>query len=89
MIEESTVLQAPLLATYPASLSMTAYSYAFGAMLMTMTGCFFANDPVDWSLTSGEIFAVLYAVSPLVLTAFVILFLSPCRRVSRIYKSSP
>lgn len=57
------LLQAPLLASYPASLSMTAYSYAFGASFMVMTGFFFANDPADWSLTRGETFAVFYAVS--------------------------
>ena len=57
------LLQAPLLASYPASLSLTAYSYAFGASFMAITGFFFANDTADWSLTAGETFAVLYAVS--------------------------
>ncbi|KAG0618703.1 hypothetical protein M758_4G086200 [Ceratodon purpureus] len=55
------VYQAPLLASYPASLSVTAYSYAFGACFMSMTGFFFANDSADWSLTWGETFAVFYA----------------------------
>lgn len=55
------VFQAPLLASYPASLSMTAFSYAFGACLMSMTGFFFANEPADWNLTGGETFAVFYA----------------------------
>jgi hypothetical protein len=55
-------LQAPLLASYPAGLSLTAYSYAFGASFMSLTGCFFANDISDWSLTRAEMLAVLYAV---------------------------
>ena len=29
---------------------------------MSLTGCFFANDISDWSLTRAEILAVLYAV---------------------------
>lgn len=52
-----------MLASYPASLSMTAFSYAFGACLMSMTGFFFANEPADWNLTGGETFAVFYAAS--------------------------
>jgi hypothetical protein len=51
-----------VLTSYPASLSLTAYSYFFGASLMALTGCFFANEPSDWILSSSEIFAVLFAV---------------------------
>ncbi|CAK9215633.1 unnamed protein product [Sphagnum troendelagicum] len=54
------VYQAPLLSNYPA-LSMTAYSYLFGAGLMSLTGCFFANGPSDWTLTRTEIACVLFS----------------------------
>ncbi|CAM6028085.1 unnamed protein product [Sphagnum balticum] len=54
------VYQAPLLSSYPA-LSMTAYSYLFGAGLMTLTGGFFANGLSDWTLTHTEIACVLFS----------------------------
>ncbi|XP_058191481.1 WAT1-related protein At4g19185 isoform X1 [Rhododendron vialii] len=54
-------IQAPLLARYPASLSVTAYSYFFGAVLMVVTALFTTNESTDWSLTKSEMFAVLYA----------------------------
>ncbi|XAR70742.1 hypothetical protein NMG60_11027717 [Bertholletia excelsa] len=54
-------IQAPLLAKYPASISVTAYSYFFGALLMVVTAFFMNNDSTDWSLSQSEIFAVFYA----------------------------
>uniref|UniRef100_A0A0D6QXT9 WAT1-related protein n=1 Tax=Araucaria cunninghamii TaxID=56994 RepID=A0A0D6QXT9_ARACU len=54
-------LQAPILVRYPASLSLTAYSYLFGSGLMVLTGMIAANEPSDWVLTYSEMSSVLFA----------------------------
>ncbi|QCD81839.1 WAT1-related protein [Vigna unguiculata] len=54
-------IQAPLLKKYPANLSVTAYSYLFGAILMVTTSFFATNELTDWRLTQSETIAVIYA----------------------------
>ncbi|EPS59612.1 hypothetical protein M569_15193, partial [Genlisea aurea] len=54
-------IQAPVLRKYPASISVTAYTYSFGAAFMLMTAIFTTNDLTDWYLTRSEVFAVCYA----------------------------
>ncbi|GMJ12560.1 Usually multiple acids move in and out Transporters 2 [Hibiscus trionum] len=54
-------IQAPVLAKYPANISVTAFSYFFGAVLMVTTSFFMTNESTDWRLTQSELFAVLYA----------------------------
>ncbi|KAK6158540.1 hypothetical protein DH2020_005854 [Rehmannia glutinosa] len=54
-------IQAPLLAKYPASISVTAYSYFFGALFMVVTAFFLTNESTDWILTRSEALAVCYA----------------------------
>lgn len=60
--------QAPLLAKYPASISVTAYAYSFGVLFMVVTAFFMTNRSTDWNLTQSEILAVCYAVSFFVVT---------------------
>ncbi|KAI4376118.1 hypothetical protein MLD38_013910 [Melastoma candidum] len=52
--------QAPVLVQYPFSLSVTAYSYFFGTVLMVTTA-FFMSESTGWSLTQSELYAVIYA----------------------------
>ncbi|KAH9676026.1 WAT1-related protein [Citrus sinensis] len=54
-------IRAQVLKEYPASLSVTAYSYFFGAIFIVITTFFMANESTDWSLTESELFAVIYA----------------------------
>ncbi|KAL3498021.1 hypothetical protein ACH5RR_040753 [Cinchona calisaya] len=59
-------IQAPVLAKYPASISVTAYSYFFGALFMAVAAFFTSRDSADWQLTQSEFFAVLYACMTMV-----------------------
>ncbi|XP_027774994.1 WAT1-related protein At4g19185-like isoform X3 [Solanum pennellii] len=54
-------LQAPVLKKYPASISLTAYSYTFGVLLMIGTSFFVTDGSTNWYLTSSEVVAVFYA----------------------------
>ncbi|KAK2373358.1 hypothetical protein P8452_46469 [Trifolium repens] len=54
-------IQAPVLKKYPANLSVTAYSYFFGAAMMVTVSFLMTNESTDWSLTSSEVLAVIYA----------------------------
>jgi len=55
------VIQAPVMIRYPASLSLTAYSYFFATIFMVLTGVLVTNGLHEWALTKTEIIAVLYA----------------------------
>ncbi|RYQ81298.1 hypothetical protein Ahy_Scaffold1g107264 isoform B [Arachis hypogaea] len=54
-------IQAQLLKKYPTNISLTAYSYFFGAGLMVIISIFMSNEITDWILMPSEILAVLYA----------------------------
>ncbi|XP_062234151.1 WAT1-related protein At5g45370-like isoform X1 [Phragmites australis] len=55
------VIQAPVLIKYPASLSLTAYSYSFATIFMVLTGVIATNGLHEWALTTTEIIAIVYA----------------------------
>ncbi|KAG2302239.1 hypothetical protein Bca52824_030890 [Brassica carinata] len=55
-------VQGPVLKKYPAHLSVTAYSYFFGASIMMTSASVFVREPKEWSLTQSEILAVIFAV---------------------------
>ncbi|KAJ1380937.1 EamA domain [Sesbania bispinosa] len=54
-------IQAPLLKKYPANLSVTAYSFFFGVVLMVIASTFMTKGLTDWILTQSELLAVIYA----------------------------
>ncbi|KAF8698637.1 hypothetical protein HU200_034884 [Digitaria exilis] len=54
------VIQVPVITRYPASLSLTAYSYFFATVFMVLTGVFATNGLHEWALTKTEMIAVLY-----------------------------
>lgn len=55
------VIQVPVITRYPASLSLTAYSYFFATIFMVFTGVVTANGLHEWALTKTGVIAVLYA----------------------------
>jgi len=55
------VIQAPVLIKYPASLSLTAYSYSFATLFMVLTGVFATSGLHEWALTTTEVIAIFYA----------------------------
>lgn len=54
-------LQAPLLKTYPAGISLTAYSYFFGVVFIVFSAWVSQSDWNDWVLTRPELLAVVFA----------------------------
>lgn len=57
-------MQAPLLSRYPAPISVIAYSYLFGTIIMGAASYFLVHDPAAWTLHwNVDLLAVLYNVS--------------------------
>ncbi|KAL3688350.1 hypothetical protein R1sor_014659 [Riccia sorocarpa] len=55
-------LQEPLLRKYPAPVSITAYSYTIGAILMGLTGAYAVRDSSAWTLSwNADLASVFYA----------------------------
>jgi len=54
-------LQAPLLSRFPAPISVIAYSYLFGTIIMGAASYFLVHDPAAWTLHwNVDLLAVLY-----------------------------
>ncbi|TVU46777.1 hypothetical protein EJB05_06337, partial [Eragrostis curvula] len=56
------VLQVRVVEKYSANLSLTAYSYAFAAIYMVLTGVFATDGLHEWAVTTTDVIAILYAV---------------------------
>lgn len=54
-------IQAPVLSKYPASISVTAFSYFFGSIMMVVTAFISIDELTEWRLTQSEYLAVIYA----------------------------
>ncbi|KAL6648038.1 hypothetical protein ACP70R_012262 [Stipagrostis hirtigluma subsp. patula] len=61
MVGAYLVIQARVVIEYPASLSLTAYSYFFATLFMVLTALLATNGLDEWALTTTEIIAILYA----------------------------
>lgn len=56
------VLQAPMVKTYPAQLSLTSFTFFFGLIQFLAIAAFTERDLTHWKIQSGEeIFLILYA----------------------------
>ncbi|XP_045813721.1 WAT1-related protein At4g19185-like isoform X2 [Trifolium pratense] len=72
-------IQAPVLKKYPANLSLTAYSFFFGVVLMAVVSLFMTDLSSDWILTESEILAVVYAGT--ITSAFNYAVISWCNKI--------
>ncbi|XP_039690366.1 WAT1-related protein At4g19185 isoform X4 [Medicago truncatula] len=70
---------APVLKKYPANLSVTAYSFFFGVVLMAIVSLFMTDLSSDWILTQPEILAVVYAGT--IASAFNYAVISWCNKI--------
>ncbi|MCO5596019.1 hypothetical protein L7F22_050073, partial [Adiantum nelumboides] len=52
---------APLLKTYQAGISVTAYSYLFGTIFIVLSGLVAQRDWKDWVLAESELLAVFFS----------------------------
>ena len=65
------VLQAPVLKTYPAKLTLTSFTCFFGLVQFLVIALFVETDLNNWIIVSWEeLFTILYAVSSLSLPIF-------------------
>ncbi|KAL5730685.1 hypothetical protein ACHQM5_003481 [Ranunculus cassubicifolius] len=55
------VLQGKIFIEFPTNLSVTAYSYLFGSIVMSILGLLSTHDATDWTLTPPQLLAVVYA----------------------------